>query len=582
MTFEAKVTPWQRLGAIRTVIEKNGFARLIEAHNGISGLIGETASVMKDGRRVVFDGFWESSLTDSASKGLPDVELIGSETRLTTIDEILTVTTKPLIVDGATGGESAAFRYLVQRLERRGVSAVIIEDKVFPKRNSLDSVAEQHLEDPGTFAEKITAGKEAQVTPNFMVIARLESLIVGQTLQDALNRAEVYIQAGADGIMIHDKGVTPDNILEFAKSFKAICTKLSHQPILVSVPTTYNSITDKQLVEAGFQIVIHANHLMRASHKAMQQVAELILTKDRSLEADDLCVPVRQIFETVGYERIVERDKLRAESKRPKETVIIPAAGRDSVLPGRPKSLLDIAGKSLLKHQLEGFGSLGLRNVFVVRGHRKNMFDTANGLEQVTFVDNPDYESTHSLRSLFCARQAMRDGFLMAYSDVLFSPDIIAQLMNTDRDIVLAIDDSYQYHRHDVQKRLDLVAVQGDSQQIRRTLTPGPVQSITSIGKKLQIEKATHEFIGLAYFSAKGAHILAESYDSCLRNGYAPFQESPTFATAAVADMIQELIDRDVQVSGLGVHQGWIEVHNQEDIAAAEKEVTAAAAAASR
>jgi len=132
MTFEAKVTPWQRLGAIRATIEEKGFARIIEAHNGISGLIGETVSVMKDGHRVAFDGFWESSLTDSASKGLPDVELIGSESRLHTIDEILTVTTKPLIVDGDTGGESDAFRYLIQRLERRGVSAVIIEDKVFP------------------------------------------------------------------------------------------------------------------------------------------------------------------------------------------------------------------------------------------------------------------------------------------------------------------------------------------------------------------------------------------------------------------------------------------------------------------
>ena len=316
MIVEKRVAPWERLSALRRCIERQGFARILESHSGLSGIIAEAARVEIGGRIVEYDGLWESSLTDSATKGLPDASIVGCDSRAHTIDEILNVTTKPVIVDGDTGGEPAQFEYLVQHLERMGVSAVIIEDKVYPKRNSLDPSANQDLEDPAVFAEKIIAGKEVAITQDFMVIARLESLIAGAGLEDALARAEQYIKAGADGIMIHSNKSDPAEIFSFADAYGELCLRLGRRPVLVSVPTTYNAVSDSELVSRGFNIIIYANHMLRAAYKAMAEVACNILANGRSLEADALCAPVPQVFATVGFDRITRKDRERTDARR--------------------------------------------------------------------------------------------------------------------------------------------------------------------------------------------------------------------------------------------------------------------------
>ena len=308
------ITPGDRLRALRECIEEKGYARILEAHSGLSGIVVERARAQKDGRIIEYDGLWESSLTDSATKGLPDASIIGYDSRAWTIDEILNVTTKPVLVDGDTGGDPAQFEYLVKKLERLGVSAVIIEDKVYPKRNSLDSTANQQLEHPVVFAEKIKAGKEVAISPDFMIIARLESLIVGSGLQDALQRAERYIRAGADGIMIHSYHRDPGEILAFSAAYQTLCLRLGRRPILVCVPTTYNSITDAELVANGFNVVIHANHFLRAAYKAMVETASRILGGGRSLEAEPLCASVQEIFSCVGLDLISRGDKERSEA----------------------------------------------------------------------------------------------------------------------------------------------------------------------------------------------------------------------------------------------------------------------------
>ena len=316
MIVEKRVTPSERVRALRECIDRKGFARILEAHNGLSGIIAENARVQKNGQALEYDGLWESSLTDSASKGLPDASIVGSDSRTHTIDEILTVTSKPLIVDGDTGGEPAQFEYLVQHLERLGVSAVIIEDKIYPKRNSLDAAANQDLEDPFDFAEKIQAGKEVALSDDFMIISRLESLISGAGVADALDRAEQYIIAGTDGIMIHSNKSDPGEILEFADAYKGLCQRLGRWPALVSVPTTYNVLSDDELVANGFNIIIHANHLLRAAYKAMSEVACTILESGSSLEANPLCAPVSEIFACVGFDRITRKDQERAAARR--------------------------------------------------------------------------------------------------------------------------------------------------------------------------------------------------------------------------------------------------------------------------
>ena len=313
MTIEKSVRPEQRLRALREGIDRKGFVRILEAHSGLSGIVAENAQVLKNGQLTEYDGIWESSLTDSATKGLPDCSIVGNDSRTHTIDEILNVTTKPIIVDGDTGGEPCQFEYLVKHLERLGVSAVIIEDKVYPKRNSLDPSANQDLEDPAVFADKIEAGKQITTNEDFLVIARLESLIAGKGVQDALERAEQYILAGVDGIMIHSNQRDPADILSFAQAYGPLCRRLSNRPVLVCVPTTYNDLTEAQLIDQGFNIIIHANHLLRAAYKAMNEVASAILLNDRSLEADPMCATVKEIFSTVGHDRITQKDRERAE-----------------------------------------------------------------------------------------------------------------------------------------------------------------------------------------------------------------------------------------------------------------------------
>lgn len=309
MTVERAMVPGERLRALREKIDRTGFVRIMEAHSGLSGIIAENAQVQKNGQVIEYDGIWESSLTDSATKGMPDASIVGYDSRTHTIDEILNVTTKPIIVDGDTGGEPAQFEYLIKHLERLGVSAVIIEDKVYPKRNSLDADANQDLEDPALFAHKIQVGKAVTATDDFMIIARLESLIAGKGVQDALARAEQYILADVDGIMIHSNQKDPSDILAFADAYGPLCRRLGRRPVLVCVPTTYNSLTEAQLVDKGFNIIIHANHLLRAAYKAMYEVANTILWNERSLEADPVCAPVRDIFASVGHDRITEQDR---------------------------------------------------------------------------------------------------------------------------------------------------------------------------------------------------------------------------------------------------------------------------------
>ncbi len=316
MILDSKCSPFERLKALKECIDRKGFARIMEAHSGLSGIIAENVRVEKNGQVLEYDGLWESSLTDSASKGLPDASIVGNDSRVHTINEILTVTSKPLIVDGDTGGEPAQFEYLVRTLERLGVSAVIIEDKVYPKRNSLDAAANQDLEDPWAFAEKIQAGKEVATTDDFMIISRLESLISGAGVADALSRAEQYILAGTDGIMIHSNKSDPAEIFAFTDAYPGLCQRVGRRPLLVSVPTTYNTVSDDELIARGFNIIIHANHMLRAAHKAMSEVAAAILEGGSSLAAGPICAQVKEVFATVGFDRITRKDRERTEARR--------------------------------------------------------------------------------------------------------------------------------------------------------------------------------------------------------------------------------------------------------------------------
>ena len=285
--------PDVRRRKLQRLLELKPLLRVMEVHNGLTARLVEQVQVGEGSDARSFDAMWESSLTDSASKGKPDTGVVDFTSRLQTIEQILDVTTKPMLVDADNGGFAEHFVYLVRTLERQGVSAVVIEDKTGPKRNSLFGTdVAQEQERAEMFAEKITAGKKAQATDDFMIIARIESLILNKGLDDALRRARLYLDAGADGILIHSKQRTPDEIFRFCEGYRA----MGAEKPLVVVPTTYADTTEEQLMAAGVRVVIYANHLLRAAYPAMRKAAESILRHHRCRETDECCLPIKQVL----------------------------------------------------------------------------------------------------------------------------------------------------------------------------------------------------------------------------------------------------------------------------------------------
>ena len=289
--------PEYRRKRLRQLIELTPIVKVMEAHSGLTGLIVEKTVVGRDnGRLDQFDAMWVSSLCDSTDKGKPDIELVDMTSRLQTIDDIMEVTTKPIILDGDTGGLTEHFVYNVRTLERMGVSAVIIEDKTGLKKNSLFGTEVVQTQDSiENFSEKIAAGKRAQLSDDFMIIARIESLILERGMEDALERAFAFRDAGADGIMIHSRKKDPDEIFEFCDKFREQDKKT---PIVV-VPTSFNQVTEQEFAEHGVNIVIYANQLMRAAFPVMQQTAEEILKAHRAKEVDSKLMPFKDIISLI-------------------------------------------------------------------------------------------------------------------------------------------------------------------------------------------------------------------------------------------------------------------------------------------
>ncbi len=290
------VTTVNRLGRLRQLIHDKPIIRILEAHNALSALIAENTIVERNGEQVSFDAIWSSSLTDSTAKGKPDIEAIDTTSRLNSVHDIFEVTTKPMMFDADTGGKIEHFEFTVKSLERVGVSAVVIEDKTGLKKNSLFGNEVSQTQDTiENFSNKISHGKAAQLSDDFMIIARIESLILEMGVEDALTRAKAYIKAGADGIMIHSRHKDPSEIVEFMKKFRSID---QNTPVVV-VPTSFYSVTIEEFVEMGVNVVVTANHMLRAAYPAMLKVAKSVLKNGRSLEAEPDCMPIKEILEFI-------------------------------------------------------------------------------------------------------------------------------------------------------------------------------------------------------------------------------------------------------------------------------------------
>ncbi len=293
---EKLAMPEYRRKRLRQLLKLRPIVKTIEVHSGLTGLIAEKTVVEHNGEFDQFDAMWVSSLCDSTAKGKPDIELVDMTSRFRTIDDVMEVTTKPIIFDGDTGGLTEHFVYTVRSLERMGVSAVIIEDKTGLKKNSLFGTEVAQTQDTiENFCEKIAAGKKVQLTDDFMIVARIESLILERGMEDALERAHAYVKAGADGIMIHSRKKDPAEILEFCDKFRAD----NKQTPIVVVPSSFNTITEAELAEHGVNIVIYANQLTRSAFPAMEQTAKDILKYHRAHEVDSRLLPIKDIISLI-------------------------------------------------------------------------------------------------------------------------------------------------------------------------------------------------------------------------------------------------------------------------------------------
>lgn len=289
-------TPETRRGMLRQLLNNKKPIRVMEAHSPLSAMLIEEAEYIKGDEHYKFDAFWSSSLTDSTLRGQPDTELVNYSRRFNSIEDIFNVTNNPLIFDGDTGGHIEHLVYYIREAENLGISAIIIEDKTGLKKNSLfGNEVKQTQATVEEFCAKIKAAKQAQLTPEFMLIARIESLILETGMDDAIHRALRYVEAGADGIMIHSRLKNPCEILEFAELFRRHYPQIP----LVCVPTSFNDITFEHLVESGFNIVIYANHMLRASYPAMRDILPKILKHGRTREIEDKCISIKEILNLI-------------------------------------------------------------------------------------------------------------------------------------------------------------------------------------------------------------------------------------------------------------------------------------------
>jgi 2-methylisocitrate lyase-like PEP mutase family enzyme len=312
MSLHTLSLPENRRPRLAAALRDQRLLRAIECHSPLSAMIGASASAGPEG--LTFDALWASGFSHATAMGLPDAELSLLERRIDTIGDIAAASALPIVADADTGGDDLAFVQLCRRLEAIGVSAVVVEDKSGAKRTSLADNVEHQLEDPRAFADKIAVARKSVLTSEFLIFARIESLIAGAGLEDALARAEIYLRSAASGVVIHSKDKSAQEIFAFMDGFGALRKRLGIDKPLVLIPTAYHHVTGAELHRRGAQLIIHGNHMVRAAFRAMKEAARSLLEHDRSLEADSVCAPVKELFDAVGVELSATQSQSQAQA----------------------------------------------------------------------------------------------------------------------------------------------------------------------------------------------------------------------------------------------------------------------------
>ena len=537
---------------LRKALASKPILRVVGAHNALGAKLIE---------RNRFDGVWASGLEISTAHAVPDANILTMTEVLHAASSMNEATALPILCDCDTGyGNASNVNHLVKKYEASGIAAIVIEDKLFPKQNSFVP-GRQELASIEEFKGKIEAAKNAQRGADFMVFARVEALIAGWGMEEALRRARAYCEAGADGIVIHSKATTPDEIFAFSRQWKS--------PVpLVAIPTTYYEVTAEELAKKGFKIVIYANQGLRASIQAMDETFKSIHESGSTAVVEPRIAPMKTVFEIQGMLELKQNE----EKFSPKAGVqaIIPAAadhrlqaGFGEILKDLPLCMLEIGGKTLIDRQADALRSFGIREIFVVGGYSAEKIKA----EGAKILRNTRYAETGSAYSVMLAKDLMRNECLIAYSDILFNRLIVDQLLKSPYAITLVIDRAYQTLPYR-DKKLDLVIAEDPAKGTSfRRFDLNNFRQVRRVGTRIDKKEANYEFIGMALFKNDGIKELRRAWEEANQKfSHQSFYESPDAEKADFNDLLQFLIDRDVPIHGLEIEHGWSEIHSPDDL----------------
>jgi len=538
---------------LRELMARPGIIRTVGAHDAMSGKLIEQSG---------FDAIWASGFGISASlKCIPDGSFLTMTEQLDVTKNIAEAVDIPVIADCDTGfGNALNVKRTVQDYEKAGIAGICIEDNVFPKRCSFYAGVRRELISPEEHAGKIRAAKSAQLSPDFVVIARTEALIAGWGQEEALRRAEAYAEAGADAVLIHSKSPTFDELRRVARQW-------SGRVPLVVVPTIFQSVAAEELEQHGFKIVIFANQVIRTAIKAMRDTLEVLRRENRAEAVSDRMVALKEVYDLVGVTKMEEDERRFLPVGTERITAIIAAAGFEKqllpLIQDKPKCLLDIKGKTILERQVAALNELNIKDIAVIRGYQKEKI----ALPNLRYYDNDRYEDTGELVSIFCAENELKGRCLLLYSDIIFEIGILEKLLKSPADLTIVVDHAWVDHHQLPRPHVnpDLVLLDKPPASSYRFVPPDGLNRLVRIGQQLNPDEAHGEFIGLAMLSERGTEALKAAYTKAATNHPAPFHEAPSLAKASLTDLLQELVDRGETISCLAIYKGWMEVDTFED-----------------
>jgi phosphoenolpyruvate phosphomutase len=527
----------------RRLLDASELSFIMEAHNGLSARIVEETG---------FQGVWASGLSISAALGVRDNNEVSWTQVLEVLEFMTDATSIPILVDGDTGyGNFNNMRRLVVKLSQRGVAAVCIEDKLFPKTNSFIGRA-QPLADIDEFCGKIKAGKDSQLDDDFSIIARIEALISGWGVDEALRRAEAYHAAGADAVLIHSKQSSPDEIFAFTREWANRC------PVVI-VPTMYYTTPTQQFRDQGIALAIWANHNMRAAIQSMRDISREIFESETLLGIETRIPTVGEVFKLTGNDELVAAEARYLPNQGTEFAAVVLAASRGAALGSltddKPKCMIDVRGQPLLRRQVGMLNNAGVHNITVVRGYRKEAID----LSAIETVDNDRYAETGELYSLNCAREALDGPCLITYGDILYRDYMLHSLLRAEGDIVIVADALWRdgEQPEDGQAR-DLVVC--DREYSTDYLVDGPV-TLRRAGGDVARDDATGEWIGLLKLSADGAAALSAALEAMA--GEDGFEQADMLA------LFNRLIADGQEIRVQYITGQWLDIDDMQDLARA-------------